>query len=374
MPWQEVSVMSSRKEFVTLARLEGANVRALCRRFGISPKTGYKLLARHAEAGDAGLEDRPRRPNTSPGRTPAAALLLEARDAHPAWGARKLLRWLADRGHGGLPAPSTATDILRRHGRIDPAESAKHTAWTRFEHPAPNGLWQMDFKGPVAMREGRCHPLTVLDDHSRYAVCLAACADERTATVRAALADAFRRHGLPWRRRKDNGSPWGDAPGSPWTPLTVWLLRLGVRVSHSRPYHPQTQGKDERFHRTLKAELLAHTTFADLADAQRRLDGWRDLYNLERPHHALGMAPPARRYRQSPRAYPEALPPVEYAPGDTVRKVQGKGEVHDQGRAWRVGKAFFGQRVALRPAAEDGVVEVFFCHQRIASLNLREPQ
>lgn len=376
MPWQEVSIMSSRKEFVSLARREGVNFRALCRRFGISPKTGYALVKRFEAEGEAGLLDRPRRPKSSPRRTPDAveALLLSARDEHPAWGARKLLRWLADRGHAGLPAPSTATDILRRRGRLDPAEGAKHAAWTRFEHPAPNDLWQMDFKGHVAMREGRCHPLTVLDDHSRYAVCLRACPDERDGTVRDALADAFRRHGLPWRMTMDNGPPWGGAPDSPHTALTVWLLRLGIRVGHSRPYHPQTQGKDERFHRALKAELLARTLFADRAEAQRRLDAWRDLYNLERPHQALGMEPPVRRYRPSPRPFPEVLPPIEYGPDDLVRRVQGKGEIRHRGREWRVGKAFRGQPVALRPTAVDGVMEVFFCHQRIASIDLREPQ
>jgi transposase InsO family protein len=111
--------------------------------------------------------------------------------------------------------------ILRRHGRMDPAESAKHKAWRRFEHGAPNDLWQMDFKGHVAMRAGRCHPLTVLDDHSRYAVCLRACLDEQTATVREALSSTFRCYGLPWRMSMDNGSPWGNALDSPYTPLTA---------------------------------------------------------------------------------------------------------------------------------------------------------
>lgn len=376
MPWKEVSIMSSRKEFVSLASQEGANVRALCRRFGISPKTGYKLLNRHAAEGEAGLADRPRTPKASPRRTAATVeeALLAAREAHPAWGARKLRAWLEGQGHAGLPCPSTIDAILRRHGRLDASESAKHTAWTRFEHPAPNDLWQMDFKGHVAMREGRCHPLTVLDDHSRYAVCLRACLDERTATVRGALADAFRRYGLPWRMAMDNGPPWGDALDSPYTPLTVWLLRLGVGVSHSRPYHPQTQGKDERFHRTLKAELLARAVFADQAEAQGRFDAWREVYNLERPHQALAMRPPASRYRASARPFPEELPPVEYAPGDAVRKVQAGGELSYQGRVLKVGKAFRGYPVALRQTGQDGLMDIFFCQHRIASINLNEPQ
>ena len=376
MPWKEVSIMSSRKEFVFLARQEGANIRALCRQFGISPKTGYKLLARFAEEGEEGLADRSRQPKASPLRTAAAmeAALLALRDRHPAWGARKLRKRLQDTGMEGVPCPSTITAILRRHGRLDPAESAKHKAWHRFEHDAPNDLWQMDFKGHVAMREGRCHPLTVLDDHSRYAVCIRACPDEQTATVRDALADTFRRHGLPWRMTMDNGPPWGDTLGSPYTPLTVWLLRLGIAVSHSRPYHPQTQGKDERFHRTLKAELLGLETFADLACAQQRLDAWRDLYNLERPHQALGLQVPVSRYRPSQRAFPESLPDIEYGPDDIVRKVQCQGELNYRGRVWQVSKAFHGYPVAIRPTAQDGVMEVFFCQHRIASISLNEPQ
>ncbi len=376
MPWKEVSIMSSRKEFVHLAKQEGANIRALCRQFGISPKTGYKLLQRFAEQGDEGLLDRSRRPKTSPQRTVAATeeALLAVRDLHPAWGPRKLRAYLSAQDQVGLPCPSTINAILHRHNRLDPAESEKHKAWHRFEHPAPNDLWQMDFKGHVAMREGRCHPLTVLDDHSRYAVCLRACSNEQTATVQQALTGTFRCYGLPWRMTMDNGPPWGDTLGSPYTPLTVWLIRLGIRISHSRPYHPQTQGKDERFHRTLKAEVLKSNTFCDQNDAQKRFDAWRDVYNLERPHESLALQPPVSRYKPSPRSFPEQLPAIEYPSDDIVRKVQEKGELSYQGREWKVGKAFYGYPVALRPTNQDGLFDVFFCQRRIASINLHAPQ
>jgi transposase len=146
MPWQEVSIMSSRKAFVSLASQEGANIRALCRRFGISPKTGYKLLARHAAEGGAGLADRPRTPKSSPRRTAEAVeeALLAARDRHPAWGPRKLRAWLAGQGQEGLPCPSTVNAILRRHGRLDASESAKHTASGRGSGIPPRttcGKW-----------------------------------------------------------------------------------------------------------------------------------------------------------------------------------------------------------------------------------------
>jgi transposase InsO family protein len=374
MPWKEVSLMSSRQEFVLLAQQEGANIRALCRQFGISPKTGYKLLQRYAALGETGLSDRSRRPKTSPRRTSAAleAAVLSLRDQHPVWGGRKLAARLQALGHVDVPSPSTITAILRRHDRLNPQVSAQHQPWQRFEHPLPNDLWQMDFKGHIAMREGRCHPLTVLDDHSRYAVCLRACLNEQTATVQAVLTDTFRRYGLPWRMTMDNGAPWGNDGVNPYTPLTVWLLRLGIRIGHSRPYHPQTQGKDERFHRTLKAELLAHEIFADQVTAQRRFDAWRDTYNLERPHQALDLQPPIRRYRPSTRGFPEVLPPIEYGPDDQVRKVQDKGEFSFQGRSWKISKAFHGYPVGLRPSAQDGFFEVYFCQYKIASINLHE--
>lgn len=376
MPWQEVSLMSLRKEFVLLASREGANLRALCRQFGISAKTGYKLLKRYQGEGEAGLEDRSRRPTSSPRRTPPQieAAVVAVRDLHPAWGGRKLRARLDALGRTDLPSPSTITAILRRHDRLDVAKSVPPAAWQRFEHAAPNDLWQMDFKGHFALREGRCHPLTVLDDHSRYAVCLRACANEQAGTVQAALTDTYRRYGLPWRMTMDNGPPWGDDGRNPYTTLTVWLLRLGIGVSHSRPYHPQTQGKDERFHRTLNAEVLTYAHFADQAAAQQRFDSWRSVYNLERPHQALGMQPPISRFQPSPRPFPETLPAIEYGPDDQVRKVQAKGELHYRGRAFNIGHAFHGYPVALRPSHQDGVLDVFFCQHRIACLNLHDPQ
>jgi transposase InsO family protein len=365
--------MSQRREFVALARAEGANVSELCRRFGISRRVGYKWLARYRAGGDAGLADRSRRPHRSPGQTRAEieGKVVALREAHPAWGGRKLRRRLLDLGAQAVPAPSTITEILRRNGRLDEAEAAQHKAFQRFEHADPNDLWQMDFKGHFATEQGRCHPLTVLDDHSRYALALAACANERTETVQQRLTAIFRRYGLPERMLMDNGSPWGDDGTHPYTPLTVWLLRLGVAVSHGRPYHPQTQGKDERFHRTLEAEVLRWERFGDLAHCQRRFDAWREVYNHQRPHEALELAVPASRYQVSPRGFPEVLPPIDYAPGLNVRKVGDKGRLSYRGRIFTLPKAFKGYPVALRPTVRDGELEVIFCQHAIARIDLR---
>jgi transposase InsO family protein len=375
MPWSEVSVMSLREEFVCLAGQEGSNVRELCRRYAISPPTAYKWLARFAGQGRRGLADLSRRPHSSPRRTSGTieADVLAIRNTHRAWGARKIAFRLVALGHGEVPAISTITEILRRHGRLDRRQSEKRGPFQRFERPEANDLWQMDYKGHFPTETGRCHPLTVLDDHSRFSICLAACSDERTQTVRGHLHQAFQRFGLPRQIITDNGSPWGDGPAHPYTPLGAWLIRLGIAISHSRPYHPQTMGKDERFHASLKAEVLRDRSFRDIEACQSAFEHWRHIYNHIRPHEGIAMATPANRYRPSARSMPEHLAPIEYAPHDQVRKVQQQGWITFKGRDLKLPKAFAGYPVALRATDEEGTWEVFFCAQRIAQVDLRDP-
>lgn len=378
MPWNARDTMTLRLEFVHLALQPDTNRRELCRRFGVSPKTAYKWLARHAEEGDTMLVDRSRRPQHSPARTAPTieTKVIGLRRAHPAWGGRKIARRLTDLGYKDVPAPSTVTDILHRHGLIEESSSADHLAWQRFEHTEPNQLWQIDFKGYFDTPAGRCHPLTVLDDHSRFNLVLAACARTDHRTVQPWLTQTFRRYGLPVRLNADNGAPWG-APREHRhgiSTLTAWLIRLGVRVSHSRPAHPQTNGKDERFHRSLKVEVLVNRSFDDLPAAQRAFDRWRTVYNHERPHEALDMDTPGSRYRVSARPFPEALPPIEYGPDDHVLRPDANGWLRFRGRAFKMPKALHHQPVAFRPRAqEDGVFDVYFCHQRFMRIDLREP-
>ena len=214
MPWREVSVMDERREFITLAMQEPANRRELFRRFGISPQTGYKWLGGWAADGE--LADRSRRPHLSPSRCDSRieAAVLAVRDKHPAWGARKIVRCLERTGHQA-PAASTVHEILRRYGRLDCVEGVGGRAYQRFEKAAPNLLWQMDFKGWVELADGsKCHPLTIVDDHSRYSVCLKACRDQQSITVQAQLESSFRRYGMPDAVFVDNGAPWGGSLGA----------------------------------------------------------------------------------------------------------------------------------------------------------------
>src|SRR3989304_3524367 len=295
MGWKKVTVMSQRIEFVTLALQESICFSELCRRFGISRKTGYKFLNRYMEEGLHGLYDRSRRPRNSPNATDSnmEQLILDLRDKHPAWGGRKLKRRLEHMGQREIPSPSTITVILRRKGRISQEESKKHKAWQRFE-----------------------------------------------------------------------------AERHEYSSFTVWLIRLGIQVVHSRPYHPQTLGKDERFHRTMNAEVVMGCIDKPIGECQRLFDRWGGGYNTERPHESLDMKVPAKCYQVSEREFPESLPEIEYSPLDEVRKVQDGGIVHYKNREFRVSSAFKGQRVAIRPTNEDGRFDVYFCGQRIAQINL----
>jgi transposase InsO family protein len=375
MPWKETTSMSLRLEFIHLAELKDSNISELCRRFGISRKTAYKWLKRYQEQGESGLADRSRRPHHSPRRSPVEveAAVVKVRCNHPAWGGRKIKAYLERKGHHSLPSPSTITEILRRNDRIDAEEARKHRPFHRFEMEQANQLWQMDFKGYFAVEEGGyCHPLSVLDDHSRFLLGLKACPNETRQTVQEQLSGIFRCYGLPERMLMDNGSPWGVDRDSPHTILTAWLIRLGIQISHGRPYHPQTQGKDERLHRTLKDELLSRHTLINLPDCQLHFDRWRDIYNYERPHEALDMQPPVSRYQVSPRPFPEVLPPILYDTGDIVRKVDQTGKIYFHNRSFRVGKAFRYNPVALRPAQKDGDYDVIYCHLKVAQISLRE--
>lgn len=377
MTWKTPNIMTLRKEFIHLALQEGANRRELCRRFEISPKTAYKWLQRFEQEGQRGLEDRSRRPLTLPSRTLASVeeSVLALRQTHPTWGSRKLQRRLTDMGRIEVPAASTITRILRRHDLIDEAQSQKSRAWERFEHDQPNKLWQIDFKGNFPTLAGMCYPLTMLDDHSRFNLILEACAQPNLATVQQHLVRAFQRYGLPVQINADNGPPWGSprAHEHGITPLTIWLIRQGIWVSHSRPAHPQTNGKEERFHRTLKADVLQGRHFTDLAQVQSTFDSWRMVYNTERPHQGIAMATPVTRYQPSPLPYSEALAPIQYDENDLILKVGWHGAVKHGKYGFKVPNALKGYAIALRPVRdEDGFYHAYFCHQRFMKIDLRE--
>jgi transposase InsO family protein len=377
MPFNNKTVMEQRLELVIQAAHPGANISELSKRYGISRRICYKWLKRYRQYGQEGLTDQSRRPVTSPLQTSPVIeqQVITLRKQNPEWGARKLRAILQREGYNPLPSASTIGTILLRSGLIKLERSKLSAQAKRFEYEHPNQLWQMDFKGSIELLDkSSCHPLTITDDHSRFNLCLAACANQRHATVKDQLISIFRRYGMPETILTDNGSPWGVTGNQtqdglvPLSALEVWLLRLGIKVIHGKPYHPQTQGKEERFHRTLKTELLQYEQFRDLRHCQQRFDKWRDKYNLYRPHQAIGFKVPAERYTHSPKAFPEVLSNLEYGPFDIVRKVCDKGLISLKGKTFKLGKGLSGQWIAARATAQPNIMEIYFCNRKIKDI------
>ncbi len=374
MPWRSSSVSQQRLEFVRLAESGCVSFAELCRRFGIKRDTGYKWLSRYQIEGVAGLADRSRRPKSAPNRTDVAveALVCRVRRSHPAWGGRKIRGFLLRQGHRGVPAASTITAILRRNGLMTHATAPKRD-FTRFERDTPNELWQMDFKGDFALDAGgRCHPFGVIDDYSRYSLCLVACSNQRTDTVQGHLTSTFIRYGLPAAMLMDNGSPWGNTWREPWTPLTVWLCDLGVEVIHSRPFHPQTAGKKERLHRTLDLEVL-HTrpSWITLNEVQEAFDAWNPTYNHHRPHESLGETTvPADRYHPSTTTMPATITPATYPDHWAIRTVSDSSRISFRGHPYRIGKPFRNRQIAIAPTTNPDTYQVYYRHHHIKTLNL----
>ena len=375
MPWQKVDIMSLRSDFISLAIQPQSNKSELCRRFNISRKTGYKWLRRYYKQGFDGLLDQSKRPYNSP-ECYQDTELLEAifywrRKRN--WGGRKIRAVLEGDGFDPLPSASTISNILKRKGLIDNS-CRQNQSFKRFEWPHCNDLWQMDFKGPIKLRDGKCEPLTVLDDHSRFSLGVVACKDKFGNTVKAHLADIFRIYGMPWQILADNGNPWGwhrNSMGNSVTHVGVWLMSLGIKLIHSRPYHPQTCGKDERFHRTLKQELVGKEMNCHYNECQEKFDVWRSEYNTIRPHESLDMTTPSSRYRVSDRAYPENVPEPEYGINDIVRSVVQKGRIKFKGTAYRVSEGYSGNRVAIRPTIKEHIWTVHFYRFKIAELDIK---
>lgn len=385
MSWQICELMKARKNFIEDYGGGKLSMTELCRRHGISRKTGYKWLKRFELGGEKGLEDESRQPFLSPHKSNESveAAVLAVRAEHPCWGGRKIRRVLINEGLAveEAPAASTVSNILRRHGKLGVGTREGAVAYKRFERGEPNELWQMDFKGHFGMDGGaRCFPLTVLDDHSRYNLVLEACPGENTGVVKPLLERTFRRYGMPRQILCDHGNPWGkglNEHGQPQgTPeLVIWLARLGVEVIHGRVRHPQTQGKEERFHRTLKAEVLkSEDLWRDLAHCQKAFDSWREVYNMKRPHEALALETPYSRYQLSPRAYPDSLPAAEsfYLDDDELRRVKSKGEITFRNRFFGIGNGYRGEVLALRRVGEESW-EVYHCARKLGTVDLSLP-
>jgi transposase InsO family protein len=356
-----------RTAFVHTVRTAQRSVVAACRDFGISRKTGYKWLSRF-DAQES-LVDRSRKPTRSPGRTAGdlEQAVLTVRDRY-GWGPRKIVAYLRNQGQATPPA-RTAAAILRRHQRIATAAVLPPEDGQRFERPEPNQLWQLDFKGYVEINRQRIYPCTILDDHSRFLLALACGTDQTYSTAWNVLWNAFGDYGLPEQLLCDNafGTHGRPAPGLSW--FEARLIRLGIRTIHGRPYHPQTQGKIERLHGTLEAEVFPRLPHDRLPAFQAGLDHWRQrVYNPLRPHEALGDVAPLSRWRPSPRPRPATLPPIDYPPGTVLRKVAATADIRWHCARILVGHGLVGEYV--RVAEANGAIELFYGTHRLRQIPL----
>jgi transposase InsO family protein len=369
VPWKVSPVSEQRTALVHAVRTAGLSVAEAARRFGVSRKTAHKWLGRFDAEPQTPLADRSRRPGQSPRRTPEdlERVVLEARDRW-GWGPRKLHARLKAEGRPAPPV-STIAAILRRHGRIRVAATVAEPPPQRFERDAPNQLWQLDFKGPLEVARRRVTPLSVLDDHSRYLLALRPCTDMTYATTCAVLWDLFGEVGLPEQLLCDNAFAARNS-GVGLSAFDAWLIRLGIRPLHGRPYHPQTQGKVERFHGTLEAELWPRVRRDALEHFTADLEAWRPVYNAIRPHEALGDEPPACRWRPSLRPRPAEVPEASYPAGSVVRRVGQVGDVRWKGARIMAGRGLAGESVRLEE--RDGQVEVFYLAHRIRVLAVSE--
>jgi transposase InsO family protein len=369
MPWKETDVRSERIGFVVEAVQGRESMQALCGRYGISRKTGYKWLRRFEQVGSLGsLEEHSRRPHHSPGQTePAIEDRVVALRQRYGWGSRKL-RCLLEREDIEL-GRSTIDRILARRGLIGESTRSRPSV-TRFERSAPNELLQMDFKGPFPLRRGSCMPLSLLDDHSRYVLALAPLASNHGIRVQRVLEESFERYGLPEAMLVDHGTPWWSSTnGHGLTRLGVFLIRQGVRLVFSGIGHPQTQGKVERFHRTLGAWLDHHGIPETSRGVREALESFRREYNEVRPHEALDLETPHQRYRPSSRRYRPNPEPWEYPEGSEVRRLKGNGCFWDQGRDHFVCLALTGRRVRLERFGDR--ILVSYRHMLIRELSTR---
>ena len=351
--------MDTRIEFA-LKALRTDNFKALCAAYGISPKTGYKWHARFLQEGERGMAEHSRRPHRHADQLSEAEVceMVRLKGAHRHWGPKKI-RQLYLRQHGTAASESSFKRVLTRAGLTEPRRRRQPATeagrvWSGQRGQAPNEVWTVDFKGWWYDGTGqRCEPLTVRDEYSRYILELRRMADARTATVRACFEGLFARHGLPGAIRSDNGSPFASVRGvRGLSQLSAWWVALGIDLERGRPGHPQDNGGHERMHRDIGVELAPCTA------EQAALDLWREEFNAERPHEALGMKCPAEVYAVSGRKYAGTPADVTYA-GLAARKVSGQGTIRWLGVKYFIGESLKGWSVGLKPLSE-GTYEVWF--------------
>ena len=371
MAWDERTVEQMREEFARRVLAQERSKAALCREYGISRPTGDKWLERF-QSGDS-MSDRSRAPITIPGKVSREleTEIVSLRRKYPAIGAVKLRKMMLDTGYTDLPCAKTFNNIFHRNGLIEREASIAATPHKRFEKAVPNEMWQADFKGHFAMSNGcRCHPLNILDDCSRFNLCVEALEGETFESVKPVMERLFLEYGLPFSFLCDNGNPWGTSQSLGYTRFEVWLMELGVLTLHGRIRHPQTQGKEERFNRSFTRECLKNQQFRDLAHAQKVFDEYRTFYNEVRPHCALELDVPKTRYQPSNKQMPEQIEPWEYGPEYKLCKVKETGYFNYNGQGYFLSEAFAGKHIAIRESHFPGQITLVFRQFKVGRIDL----
>lgn len=379
MPWLETDPMHQRQQFIADHRRALYSMSALCERYGISRKTGYKWLGRFEAEGRAGLSDRSHAPRHCPHRIePAmASLLSDTRRAHPSWGPAKILDYLRPR-HRGIqrwPAISTVGDLLTREGLVQKRRRRRppvhHPGAVPIHTSAPNDLWTADFKGHFRTSDGLyCYPLTIADQHTRFLIACRGLLTTVGTDVRPIFERAFRELGLPAAIRTDNGVPFATTAIHGLSQLNVWWLRLGIQHQRIRPASPQENGAHERMHKTLKAEAIRPPK-RDLRVQQQAFDTFCDEYNYERPHSSLGGDPPADHYTSSPRPFPERLPQLEYPGHYIVKRITNAGTFRLKNKLLFLATPLKGLPIGL-DETDDGIWSIYFGTVLLGRVDERE--
>jgi putative transposase len=382
MPWKTVSLIKARQHLVEAVLARRQTLQSLCRRWRISRKTAYKWLARFRRRGLGGLHDQSRRPRRSPTRLSARWIqaIGQWRRRRPHWGAKKIHHQLRRKyPRRRLPCVCTIQRRLQRQGWVRP-KPRRARRGPILPHPGltvprrPNEVWTVDFKGWFRTRDGvRQEPLTVRDLFSRFGLCLRLLPRQDDQLVRQVMQRLFRQRGLPEAIRVDNGSPFGSGAKAALglSRLSVWWMRLGIRVEFTRPARPGDNAGHEQFHGCYQREVVAAGA-AHRAAMQQRSTRWLAQYNQQRPHEALGQQTPAQIYRKSRRLYPQALPPLKYPHRWAVRRVRNRGHIKWRGRLRFIGRPFIGQTVGLKSTGPHQW-EVYLGRQRIGELHAHDP-
>lgn len=367
MPWERNTVEELRKTFTEEAKIRN-NFSELCREYGITRKTGYKWLKRAENHETMSDHSHARKNIENKTSSQTEEKILTIRKENPSWGGKKIRQVLINQGYVNLPSVKTFNNILKRNGYISEEASLAHTPYKRFQKDNCNDMWQSDFKGNfLLIDKSRCYPLDIIDDCSRYCIKISAKTD--VLGVIDVFREAFFEYGMPLSVLTDNGWTFRGLHGG-YTTFEKWLMNHDVLPIHGKVRHPQTQGKIERFHRTMKDELLKNRQFQNIQEANLAFQEWRDKYNNIRPHAALNMKCPAQVYTKSERTYSDKVSAYEYGGAFKVVKVNSWGYIRFDKFQSYLSETMIGELIELRPSVDDETFVACYRNFKIAEFDV----